>query len=171
MVVIRQSRRRWEDAYEWTEFDGLSSTVKTLGGFGNLEDNVLYFPDGSFRALALRSFCMKSDTWSIWWLDARNPTTLDVPVVGKFSNHIGVFFADDLLDGQAIEVRFTWTATPGGKSPLGSGFFQGPRQNMGNELDDGFRARRTGNGSHSALKAETANGGERPGAVVEAKPE
>ena len=113
MVVIRQSRRRWEDAYEWTEFDGLSSTVKTLGGFGNLEDNVLYFPEGSFRALALRSFCMKSDTWSIWWLDARNPTTLDVPVVGKFSNHIGVFFADDLLDGQAIEVRFTWTATPG----------------------------------------------------------
>ena len=113
MVVIRQSRRRWEDAYEWTEFDGLSSTVKTLGGFGNLEDNVLYFPEGSFRALALRSFCMKSDTWSIWWLDARNPTTLDVPVVGKFSNHIGVFFADDLLDGQAIEVRFTWTVTPG----------------------------------------------------------
>lgn len=116
LVKHRRLNSRFTDCKEWTEFDGLSSTVKTLGGFGNLENNVLYFPEGSFRALALRSFCIKSDTWSIWWLDARKPTTLDVPVVGKFSNHVGVFFADDLLDGQAIKVRFTWTATPG-KNP------------------------------------------------------
>ena len=30
---------------------------------------------------------------------------------------------------------------------------------MGNELDYGFRARHTGNGSHSALKTEVASGG------------
>ncbi|MGK5021148.1 DUF1579 domain-containing protein [Janthinobacterium sp. LB2P10] len=113
LVTHRRLNSRFTNCKQWTEFDGLSSTVKTLGGFGNLEDNVLYFPEGSFRALALRSFCVKSGAWSIWWLDARNPTTLDVPVVGKFSNHIGVFFADDLLDGQAIKVRFTCTATLG----------------------------------------------------------
>ena len=38
---------------------------------------------------------------------------------------------------------------------------------MGNELDDGFRARRTGNGSHSALKAEVASGGKRPRADLD----
>ncbi|MBG6219963.1 MULTISPECIES: hypothetical protein [unclassified Janthinobacterium] len=36
---------------------------------------------------------------------------------------------------------------------------------MGNELDDGFRARHTGNGSHSALKAEVVNDGKRAEAV------
>ena len=111
-VKHRRLNSRFTSCIDWTEFDGLSSTVKTLGGFGNLEDNILYFPEGSFRALALRSFCMESETWSIWWLDARNPTALDVPVVGKVSNHIGIFFADDILDGQEIKVRFTWTATP-----------------------------------------------------------
>jgi hypothetical protein len=61
----------------------------------------------------MRSYCSKSGTWSIWWLDGRNPTALDVPVVGKFSDRIGLFFAEDFLDGQAIKVRFTWTALAG----------------------------------------------------------
>ena len=98
---------------EWTEFEGQSATAHILGGFGNLEDNVLHFPEGSFRAAAMRSYCATTETWSIWWLDGRNPTRLDIPVVGKFSRHTGLFFADDVLDGQAIKVRFTWTATPG----------------------------------------------------------
>jgi hypothetical protein len=98
---------------EWTEFDGLTSTRKILGGFGNLEDNLLHFPDGAYRAVAMRSYCPASGAWSIWWLDGRNPTALDAPVVGKFSDHVGLFFADDVLDGQPIKVRFTWTALPG----------------------------------------------------------
>jgi hypothetical protein len=98
---------------EWTEFDGLSSTAHILGGFGNLEDNVLGFPEGAVRAAAMRSYSADTQTWSIWWLDGRNPGRLDTPVVGKFSDHIGLFFADDVLDGKAIKVRFTWTATPG----------------------------------------------------------
>lgn len=95
------------------KFSGQSSTVKTLGGFGNLEDNILDFPDGRFRALAMRSYCADTGAWSIWWLDGRNPTALDVPVVGRFAGHVGLFFADDTLDGKPIRVRFTWTALPG----------------------------------------------------------
>jgi hypothetical protein len=104
---------RFADCTQWTAFDGLSSTTRTLGGFGNLEDNLLYFPDGAFRAVALRSYCPTSRTWSIWWLDGRNPTALDTPVVGSFRDHVGLFFADDVLDGTPIKVRFTWTALPG----------------------------------------------------------
>ncbi|MES2320366.1 MAG: DUF1579 domain-containing protein [Pseudomonadota bacterium] len=99
---------------EWTRFDGHSSTIHILGGFGNVEDNVLQFPEGALRAAAMRSYCSASQTWSIWWLDGRNPTRLDTPVVGKFTDNIGLFFADDVLDGKAIKVRFTWTA---GASP------------------------------------------------------
>lgn len=111
-VKHQRLNARFSNCTDWTEFEGLSSTIKTLGGFGNLEDNVLHFPDGTVRALAMRSYCASSGTWSIWWLDGRNPTQLDVPVVGKFSGHVGLFFADDVLDGQPIKVRFTWTAEP-----------------------------------------------------------
>jgi hypothetical protein len=112
LVKHRRLNSRFSNCTEWTEFVGYSSTSKILGGFGNLEDNLLHFPDGTFRAVAMRSFCAKTGTWSIWWLDGRNPTALDTPVVGKFSNHIGLFFADDVLGGQPIKVRFTWTALP-----------------------------------------------------------
>ncbi|WP_332878406.1 DUF1579 domain-containing protein [Massilia sp. S19_KUP03_FR1] len=112
-VRHRRLNARLVQCDAWTEFEGLSSTVPTLGGFGNLEDNLLHFPEGSFRAVALRSFCRASGTWSIWWLDGRNPGMLDVPVVGKFSGHTGIFLADDLFDGAPIKVRFTWTAPPG----------------------------------------------------------
>lgn len=112
-VEHQRLNARFAQCDEWTAFTGLSSTSKILGGFGNLEDNLLEFPEGSFRAVAMRSYCIDSGNWSIWWLDGRNPTQLDTPVVGRFSDHVGLFFADDILNGQAIKIRFTWTATPG----------------------------------------------------------
>jgi hypothetical protein len=42
-------------------------------------------------------------------LFARNPSQLDVPVVGSFNQGVGSFFADDTLNNQAIKVRFLWT--------------------------------------------------------------
>lgn len=41
---------------EWFEFEGRTTTQKILGGFGNVEDNALAFPDGEVRAAAFRSF-------------------------------------------------------------------------------------------------------------------
>lgn len=112
-VKHKRLNARFSNCDEWTEFDGQSSTVKILGGYGNLEDNLLHFPDGTFRAVAMRSHCARTGLWSIWWLDGRNPTHLDTPVVGRFSDHTGTFFADDVLDEQPIKVRFIWTASPG----------------------------------------------------------
>ena len=112
-VRHRRLNARLAGCTEWTEFDGESSTSHILGGFGNLEDNILHFPEGSVRAAAMRSYDGQTKSWSIWWLDGRNPTRLDVPVVGSFADHVGVFYADDVLDGKAIKVRFTWRATPG----------------------------------------------------------
>ncbi len=112
-VRHRRLNQRLVGCTDWTEFSGLSSTRKTLGGFGNLEDNLLHYPGGSFRAIALRSFCPNSGGWSIWWLDGRNPTRLDTPVVGRFSGSTGLFFTDDILDGRPIRIRFTWQGAPG----------------------------------------------------------
>ena len=65
-VNHRRLNERLAGCTEWTEFEGTSATQKTLGGFGNLEDNFLSLPDGPYRAVALRSFDTTTKQWSIW---------------------------------------------------------------------------------------------------------
>src|SRR4051812_28231569 len=105
-VSHRRLRERLAGSDEWIAFDGEMSTSKILGGFGNIEDNLLKFPDGTFRAIALRSYDGTSGTWSIWWLDGRFPGRLDVPVVGRFEGGVGTFYSDDVCNGLPIKVRF-----------------------------------------------------------------
>ncbi len=113
-VHHRRLDERLSGCTRWTEFAGLSSTHPTLGGRGNVEDNLLHLPEGDVRAVAMRSYDPATHAWSIWWLDGRRPHQLDVPVVGRFSGGRGVFYADDVLDGRPIRVRFIWSANAGG---------------------------------------------------------
>lgn len=108
-VKHRRLEERLVNCQDWIAFDGEMSTHKILGGFGNIEDNRLQFPDGEFRAVALRAFDETTQTWAIWWLDGRFPGRLDVPVKGRFKDGVGTFFADDTLNGVAIKVRFLWS--------------------------------------------------------------
>lgn len=107
-VQHRQLKSRLTGCTEWLEFEGYSRTHKILGGLGNLEDNILEKPDGSYRAAALRSFDVQKGCWSIWWLDGRSPRAMEPPVVGGFVDGIGNFYCDDVLDGRPIKVRLTW---------------------------------------------------------------
>ena len=107
-VNHRRLNERLCGCAEWTEFQGKSSTRKILGGFGNIEDNILYFPSGEVCAAAVRSYDLGTRTWAIWWLDGRAPHNLDAPVVGGFSGNVGNFFAEDVLDGKPIRIRFAW---------------------------------------------------------------
>ncbi len=114
-VAHRRLNSRLTGCTEWTEFTGTSTTRKILRGFGNVEDNLLNLPGGSIQAAAFRSFDPKTKTWAIWWLDGRSPHHLDVPVVGQFSEGIGSFYADDVLDGRPIRVRFLWHPNRGSR--------------------------------------------------------
>src|SRR6218665_692066 len=69
---------------EWEEFGGTSVCQPLMAGAGNIEDNMLELPGGTYRAVGLRAFDAASGSWSIWWLDGRAPTQLGVPVVGGF---------------------------------------------------------------------------------------
>lgn len=111
-VSHRRLNKRLVGCTEWTEFSGTSSTRKILRGFGNVEDNVLHFPEGSVQAAAIRSFDPKTKNWAIWWLDGRSPHRLDVPVVGRFVDGVGSFYAQDVLDEKSIQVRFLWYPNP-----------------------------------------------------------
>ena len=108
-VRHRRLAERLAGCTDWVEFDGEMSTRPILGGFGNVEDNLLRFPDGEFRAIALRAFDPETSQWRIWWLDGRFPDRLDVPVLGGFDSGVGTFYANDVLDGRPITVRFLWT--------------------------------------------------------------
>ena len=108
-VAHRRLRDRLSGCIDWEEFEGTCVTQKVLGGFGNIDDNTLDLPSGAYRAVTLRSFDRKAGTWSIWWLDGRNPGSLDTPVVGRFTDGVGTFHAEETLAGKPIRVRFRWT--------------------------------------------------------------
>lgn len=109
IVSHRRLKERLAGCNDWVAFDGASSTRHVLGGFGNIEDNQLFLPEATYRAVALRSYNADTKRWSIWWLDGRLPGSLDIPVVGQFVDGVGTFFADDQLNGRPIKVRFTWS--------------------------------------------------------------
>jgi hypothetical protein len=108
-VAHRRLRERLANCNQWDEFDGTAVTSKLLGGFGNVDDNVLEHPGGRYCAATLRSFNPDTGIWSIWWLDGRTPHKLDTPMLGGFENGAGLFYADDMFEGKPIRVRFLWT--------------------------------------------------------------
>lgn len=110
-VRHRRLKARLAGCNEWEEFAGTSEQRPILGGNGNIEDNLLHLPGGDYRAVALRSYDPANGTWAIWWLDARNPHRLEVPVVGRFENGIGTFYADETHEGRPVRMRFLWLGT------------------------------------------------------------
>ena len=108
-VHHRRLVERLAGSDEWQEFEGTSEAWPILDGAGNIDDNVLELPAGTYRAISLRTFDPVTDTWSIWWLDGRTPGRLDPPVVGSFKDGIGTFIAEDTFNGRRILVRFVWS--------------------------------------------------------------
>ncbi len=108
-VMHRRLKYRLAHSDEWESFPGTSMAQPILNGQGNVDDNVLALPEGNYRAATLRTFDANSQTWMIWWLDARNPHHLDPPVAGSFHNGVGLFYADDQYQGRPIRVRYRWS--------------------------------------------------------------
>lgn len=113
-VHHRRLQQRLCGCTTWDSFQGTADVHPILGGAGNVEDNLLHLPGGDYRAIALRSYDPQTGSWAIWWLDARAPHSLDVPVKGRFENGLGQFFADDSHEGRPVRLRFQWHQNPGG---------------------------------------------------------
>lgn len=109
-VHHRRLKERLANSHDWVEFKGTAVAQAIMDGAGNIDDNVLEFPGGTYRAVSLRSFDPKARLWSIWWLDGRSPQgPLDPPVKGGFQGGVGTFYADDTLNGRPIRIRFIWS--------------------------------------------------------------
>jgi hypothetical protein len=113
-VAHRRLKHRLQGSDEWEGFGGTCRCRATLGGFGNFDDNVIDLPGGAYRAMTIRSFDVDSEQWAIWWLDARWPHALGVPMIGAFKNAVGNFFNEEVIDGRPIRTRFLWTTNDDG---------------------------------------------------------
>jgi hypothetical protein len=108
-VHHRRLKARLAGSHDWVEFDGTSRLWATLDGHGNVDDNFIGLPGDPYRAMTIRGYDPKTQTWAIWWLDARNPHKIEPPVFGNFHNGIGTFEGDDTFEGRPIKVRFIWS--------------------------------------------------------------
>jgi hypothetical protein len=103
-------KERLASSHDWFDYDGTQRLWITMGGYGNMDDNELHRPDGTYYGVTVRTYDPKSGIWSIWWYDGRDPSgDLDPPVKGRFKDGVGTFYSDDSLRGKPIKVRFTWS--------------------------------------------------------------
>jgi hypothetical protein len=108
-VHHRRLKSRLTHSNEWEVFTGTCEARAIMDGQGNIDDNVLDLPGGTYRAATLRAFDSRTRTWVIWWLDGRNPQHLDPPVTGSFERGVGTFYGSDSWEGKPILVRFIWS--------------------------------------------------------------
>ena len=112
-VRNRWLRKRLAGSDEWEEYEARSVARPLLDGLGN-EDEFRTDHAGGFIGMSFRFFDPKSERWSIYWADTRRPGVLDPPVLGAFSDDIGVFQGEDTFEGRPILVRFIWSRTTTG---------------------------------------------------------
>ena len=108
-VRHRRLKRRLVGSNEWQEYDGTSHWQSILGGIANFNDSVVHRSGSTYRSMGLRAFDAKTNVWTDWSLDGRDPTKISLDGVGGFANGIGTFFADDTFEGKPIRVRGTFT--------------------------------------------------------------
>jgi hypothetical protein len=97
---------------DWAEFGATAQAEPILGGFGHVDRIWADAPPGKepFEGFTLRLFDPGTGLWRIWWASSRRPGHLDPPVEGSWQDGRGRFFCDDVLNGQAVKIRFEWTS-------------------------------------------------------------
>jgi hypothetical protein len=107
-VQHQRLRERLKGSTSWEEFEGTCTAHKILGGLGNFDEGLLDRETGRFEGATLRLFNPKSQEWSIYWSSSLNPT-LDLPMIGRFENGRGEFYAHESYEGRHVYSRFIWS--------------------------------------------------------------
>jgi hypothetical protein len=107
-VHHRRLKARLVGSTEWEEFGGTLVNWTTMGGAGNVGDNVMERPGAPIRGVGIRAYDASSGKWLVWWLSATDPE-ISAPMRGGFANGVGEFFGEDSTDGKPIKVRVRWS--------------------------------------------------------------
>jgi hypothetical protein len=89
----------------WVEYEGTTIVRKVWNGRANLVELDVQGPAGRIQGLSLRLYNPKSRQWSLNFSNS-NDGTLGEPSIGEFKDGRGEFYAQEMLDGRAIFVRF-----------------------------------------------------------------
>jgi hypothetical protein len=104
----RRLRERLAGCDEWDEFEGTCVARPLLGGLGNMDEFRTDY-QGGLVGLSLRFFDPETRRWCIYWTDTGRSGLLEPPVVGSFTDGVGVFECDDTFDGRPIIGRYQWS--------------------------------------------------------------
>jgi hypothetical protein len=94
----------------WVEFEGTSVTRNLWDGRSQIEQFETDGAAGHIEGMTLRLFNPQSHQWRLYWANSKIGI-LDPPQIGRFTNGIGEFYAQDTVDGNVILVRFVWSKT------------------------------------------------------------
>jgi hypothetical protein len=100
-------RRRLAGCNEWDEFDGTSRCWSLFGGSANVDEVTI--PGRGSSGMSVRLLDPASGTWSVYWASSRDGVLQLPPVVGRFAGDIGHFYADEVIGGNQVKVRFIWS--------------------------------------------------------------
>lgn len=105
----RRLGERLVGSTDWEVFEGRLVVHKILGGLGNFDEATLYRESGQAEGANLRLYNPDTGEWSIYWASSAGANNLFPPMVGKFENGRGVFYAYEPVAGQHIHTRTVYT--------------------------------------------------------------
>ncbi|MEV4809112.1 hypothetical protein [Micromonospora avicenniae] len=106
-VANRRLTKRHVGSDDWDEFSGFSVARTFFGGAGSFDE--ITFPTKDFSGATVRTFNPASGAWSIYWMNSAKGVVETPPLVGRFVDGVGTFYADDVDEGRPIRCRFIWS--------------------------------------------------------------
>jgi hypothetical protein len=107
----RRLKQRLQGCTEWEEFPTTITNHTILGGLGSFEEVRLEREAGVQLAITLRLFNPQTREWSIYWAVGGAGNGALTPMVGRFENGRGVFYAFEIeaTTKKHVLVRFIWS--------------------------------------------------------------
>ena len=104
----RRLRERLKGSHDWEEFEGTIVDRKVLGGLGNVDEVTMDRESGRVEGMTVRLFDPRTQEWSLYWASSVTGV-LETPMIGKFENGRGEFFAHEVHENKHIYSRFIWS--------------------------------------------------------------
>jgi hypothetical protein len=95
---------------KWVDFEGTGHCFKVWNGRANLDEFEADSATGHIEGLTLRTYNPATHQWSLYWANSKDGKVV-VPQIGQFKDGRGEFYAQDMLNGKSIFIRFLWTNT------------------------------------------------------------
>src|SRR5262245_52822221 len=104
----RRLKARLVECTEWEEVEGHSVMHKILNGLGNFDEVTFHREEGQLQGATMRLYNPETCEWAIYWASTLG-NSMFPPMVGRFENGVGTFYAFEPQEGRHIYSRFIWS--------------------------------------------------------------